>query len=180
VIEIFEAGSNVASIPLSYEAVSIAVSPSGEVAVGGQDTKIRLYDPTVKQEKGTLDSNRAPITALAFSPDSKLIAAGDSSGKIILYNVAEKIMITGRWAFHSAKINSLAWTADSLHVASASLDTDVYIWSVAKPHKKISIKNAIPGGANTVQWLKSGDGKGVVAAAGADPTFKVWEVTFHD
>jgi WD40 repeat protein len=59
------------------------------------------------------------------------------------------------------------------------LDTDIYIWSVAKPLKTISIKNAVMGGVNTVSWLEMMDGKGRIAGAGADPSVRLWEVTFH-
>lgn len=84
-------------------------------------------------------------------------------------------MITGRWSFHSARINSLSWTADSQHCASGSLDTHVYIWSVAKQLKNIAIKNAGPGGVNSVLWL----GDKTLASAGADGCIRKWEVTFH-
>ena len=98
-----------------------------------------------------------------------------SSGKIVLYNVAERKTVTTRWSFHSGRIHSLAWTADGQHCASGSLDTHVYIWSVAKPMKNIAIKNAGPGGVHAVFWLKDNE----VASAGADGCVRVWNVTFH-
>ena len=89
-----------------------------------------------------------------------------------------KKTITSRWAFHSARINSLSWTADSKHCASGSLDTNVYVWSVAKPMKNIAIKEAGPGGVNTVLWLEGGR-SGKLVSAGADACARIWEVTFH-
>ena len=85
-------------------------------------------------------------------------------------------MITGRWSYHSARVNSIAWTADSKHCASGSLDTHVYVWSVEKPLKNIAIKNAGAGGVNAVVWV---DGKSRLASAGADGCVHLWEVTFH-
>lgn len=99
-----------------------------------------------------------------------------SSGKIVLYDATALSMITARWSFHNARVLSLHWTPDGTHCASGSLDTHVYVWSVAAPMKNIAIKNAVPGGANTVFWLK--DGK-VLAASGADACVRTWEVTFH-
>lgn len=88
-------------------------------------------------------------------------------------------MITSRWSFHSARINSLSWTADSRHCASGSLDTHVYVWSVAKPMKYIALKNVGPGGVNAVLWI-GGDAKaGQLVNAGADGCVRMWEVTFH-
>lgn len=38
----------------------------------------------------TFTENKAPVYALAFSPDGELLAAGDGSGKIQVYSVADK------------------------------------------------------------------------------------------
>ena len=111
-----------------------------------------------------------------------------SSGKVVLYDVPKREPITSRWSFHSARINSLSWTADSQHCASGALDTHIYVWSVRKPLKNVAIKNAVPGGVNAVLWLSSRAGSGTevdssssgrLAGTGADAAIKVWDVTFH-
>jgi len=45
------------------------------------------------------------------------------------------------WGFHNARVNCVAWSPDSLLVASGSLDTSIIIWSVEKPAKHIIIKS---------------------------------------
>jgi len=156
------------------------------VAIGFGDQKVRLYDWDGKalQELGLLDANRGVLSALAFSPDGLKLAAGDSSGKVILYDVAKREPITSRWSFHSARVNALSWTADSQHCASGALDTHVYVWSVRKPVKNIAIRNAVPGGVNAVLWLERASADqdargGRLAAIGADAAVKVWQVAFH-
>ncbi len=166
---------------------------------------MRLYtcDGKTLSESATLEGNKGVVSALAFSPDGKLLASGDvrvlplafsllfpvsnispppchfydsqSSGKIALFDAVERKFITSRWSFHTARINSLSWTADGRHCASGSLDTHVYVWSVGKPMKNIALKNAGPGGINAVFWLKDGE----LASAGADGCVRVWNVTFH-
>ena len=115
-----------------------------------------------------------------------LVTCPKSSGKVVLYDVPKRELITSRWSFHSARVNALSWTADSQHCASGALDTHVYVWSVRKPIKNIAIKNAVPGGVNAVLWLSSshqtGGGSGPsgrLAGTGADAAIKVWDVTFH-
>ena len=88
-------------------------------------------------------------------------------------------LITSRWGFHSARINSIQWTSDSRHCATGSLDTDVYVWSVEKPMKNIAIKNAGLGGVNAVFWLEEDGKKGRLASSGADACVRVWDVVFH-
>jgi len=138
---------------------------------------VHLYDWDGKAFKGNvvLEGNKGVVSALAFSPDGNLLAAGDSSGRIVLFDVKEKKAITSRWSFHSARVNSLSWTEDSQHCASGSLDTHVYIWSVQKPMRNIAIKNAGPGGVNSVLWVNSGE----LVSAGADGCIRIWEVKFH-
>ncbi|KAG5634451.1 hypothetical protein H0H81_001907 [Sphagnurus paluster] len=151
------------------------------VAIGGEDQKVRLnrWDGLALAEMAVLEGNKGVVSALAFSPDGKLLAAGDSTGRVALFDVQEKKLITSRWSFHSARINSLAWTPDSLHCASASLDTHVYVWSVAKPMKNIAIKNAAPGGANAVLWLEGEGYPQTLASTGADGCVRLWKVNFH-
>ncbi|KAK7462714.1 WD40 repeat-like protein [Stygiomarasmius scandens] len=128
----------------------------------------------------TLEENKSHVSALAFSTYGKLLASGDSSGRIALFNVPEKKHITSRWSFHSTRINSLAWTSESKHCASGSLDTHMYIWSVVKPLKNIALKNVGPGGVNGVLWADAAEGgKGKLVSAGADGCVRVWEVVFH-
>lgn len=147
------------------------------IAVGGEDQKVRLYewDGKALAEAATLEGNKGTVSAVAFSPDGSLLAAGDSSGKIILFDVKKRESVTSRWSFHSARINSLAWTADGQHCASGSLDTHVYVWSVQKPMRNIAIKNVGPGGVSAVFWV----GDGQLASAGADGCVRTWGITFH-
>ena len=37
------------------------------------------------KEAAILDKNKSVVTAVAFSPDGKWLAAGESSGKIFIY-----------------------------------------------------------------------------------------------
>lgn len=83
--------------------------------------------------------------------------------------------MTSRWSVHTARINSLAWTSDSQHCASGSLDTNVFVWSVAKPLRNIAIRNAASNGVNGVLWV----GANKLASAGADGIVRMWDITFH-
>ncbi|KAH8101147.1 WD40 repeat-like protein [Cristinia sonorae] len=175
-VEVIVSNQKVHELQTKYTPSSVAAAGK-IVAVGGEDHKIRLHewDGKTLKEVALLEGNKGPVGAIAFSPDGALLAAGDSSGKIILFDVEKRASITSRWSFHSGRIHSLAWTADGKHCASASLDTHVYIWSVAKPMKNIAIKNAAPNGVNAVFWL--GDTK--LASAGADGCVRTWDIKFH-
>jgi len=175
-VEAVRSNQKVFELNPKFRPNSVAVS-GPTVAVGGDDHKVHLYswDGKTLQEKTVLEGNAGVVTAIAFNPDGTLLASGDSSGKVILFDAKEHKLVHNRWSFHSGRINSLAWTADGKNCASGSLDTHVYVWSVAKPLRNIAIKQAGPGGVNTVFWLS--DTK--LASAGADGCVWTWDVTFH-
>ncbi|KAF8587064.1 WD40 repeat-like protein [Ramaria rubella] len=179
-VEVVRAGQRVCVVHAPYGAVSIDVN-GNVVAVGGEDSKVHLYNWNSNgtiTESGVLEgSNKGPVSAVAFAPDGTLLAAGDSTGKIVVYDVKERKASISRWTFHSSRIHSLAWTTDGAHIASGSLDTHVYIWSLAKPVKNIAIKNAGPGGVWGVRWVPGTEGK--LLSASADGAVRMWAVTFH-
>ncbi|KAF5310738.1 hypothetical protein D9619_007892 [Psilocybe cf. subviscida] len=179
VVEAFRANQKVFETKPSYEPGAVAASGS-LIAIGGDDRKVRLneWDGKALKEVAVLEGNQGAVSALAFSPDGKYLISGDSSGKLVLFDPAERKLVTSRWAHHSARVNSLSWTADSAHCASGSLDTHVYIWSVAKIMRNIPIKNAGPGGVNGVLWVDGGKG-GKLVSTGFDGVVRAWEVTFH-
>ena len=94
--------------------------------------------------------------------------------------------ITSRWTFHTARITSLEFLpspsgSSPTHLASGSLDTNVYIWSVGKTMKYVAIKGAIPGGVGVVVWLgKAVGGKARLIGGGADGCVRIWEVTLGE
>ncbi|KAF8182076.1 WD40-repeat-containing domain protein [Pholiota molesta] len=178
-IEAFRSNQKVFDTKPKFDPSAVAASGS-LIAIGGEDFKVHLneWDGKTLKEVAVLEGNKGVVSSLAFSPDGKYLAAGDSSGKLILFDPKERKVVTTRWANHTARINSLSWTADSAHCASGSLDTNVYVWSVAKLTKNIAIKNAGPGGVNAVLWLEGGKG-GKLVSSGFDGVVRSWQVTFH-
>jgi len=68
------------------------------------------------------------------------------------------------WVFHTARVNSISWSPDNVHLASGGLDQNLIVWNVASPTSRIIIKNAHHGGVNTVAWLDAN----TLASAGQD------------
>ncbi len=121
----------------------------------------------------TFENNRGAISALAYSPDGTMLAAADSQRTVLVFDVAERKLKLSQWVFHTAKVNSIAWSPDSQHAASASVDTNIEIWSVQKPLKHICVKNAHLESANNVKFLDND----TIVSVGQDGFIKLWRFT---
>lgn len=116
---------------------------------------------------------RGAICALAISRSNPpLLATGDAQGKIQVYDLTTGATVTSQWVFHSGRISSLAWSNDGKFAVSGGLDTNVFVWSVDRPGKRVQIKKAHAAGVNGVGFV----GENKVVSVGQDATVKVWEV----
>ena len=74
-------------------------------------------------------------------------------------------------------MTGIAWSGDGGFAVSGSLDTNVHIWSLASPGKRVKVGNAHKEGVSGVVWIEGGaDGKGRVVSVGADAAVKSWKV----
>jgi WD40 repeat protein len=174
-IAIYSDGNKTGTFPVSYAPTSISAYGS-TVAVGGDDKLVHIYtlSGTELKETGTeLRRATSPISALAFSTSGDKLAAGASNGKIYAFETSgEWKLITDRWSAHTARITCLAWDESGEFAASGSLDTNVMVWSVREPAKRIKALNAHKDGVTGVAWEKAGK----VISAGGDASVKVWKV----
>ena len=70
------------------------------------------------------------VSSLAFTPDNKLLATGDKSGKIYLWQVADgKKLLT--WEGHTNIVRTMKFTADGQTLVSIGVDKTVKFWNLA-------------------------------------------------
>lgn len=169
-IETFQNDQALATFPIKEYTPTCIASSKQVIAVGADNNNLYIYTPDFSLLK-TLSKSTAPLTSLSFSPTSTLLAAGNSSGKIVVYDTTTWEVVTDRWSAHTARITSLAWNAAGTHAASASLDTNIHVWSLEKPGKRVKAANAHKEGVNGVVWW----GERVVSVGG-DAAVKVWRV----
>ena len=77
------------------------------------------------------------VFAVAWSPDGKRIASGDSDGLVLVWDAftgGHTYTYRGHVDYYpghytsGAAVNSLAWSPDGKHIASASSDSTVQVW----------------------------------------------------
>lgn len=162
----------------SYEPQCVAISSNAsEVAVGGGDgdNKVHIYSLSGNNltEKKILDHNGA-VTDLKYSPDGAYLAASDTYRKVLLYQLPDyTTLVSTEWGYHTARVNSVAWTPDSKHVASGSLDTHLIVWSPDSKTKYLVVKGAHPMSQVTrVNWVDNN----TLVSTGQDSCVRQWNI----
>ncbi len=111
---------------------------------------LRLFscssDPALRRNNGTAqthphrpgEKDLAGHNLVAVSPDGRIVAAGNSSGMVKLWN-ARSGAFQAQMKGHSESISSIAFSSDSRLLASGSLDRTVRIWDVQTGETKLRI-----------------------------------------
>ena len=152
----------------------VLFSPDGRwLAVGEAKPQIRLVDQTTGRERiipAPLPADG--VSALAFSPDSRLLAAGCGAGDndIHLWDLAAGTEAV-RFAGHSGWILDLAFSPDGQTLASASSDQTLRLWDVGRQAKQ----RRFQGNADEVWALSwSPDGQALVTGS-RDGSVRYWD-----
>ncbi|GMM38291.1 Aip1 protein [Saccharomycopsis crataegensis] len=172
---IVDSSSNtkVTSKKLPFDVSTIDIND--EYVIIGDDRSFNVHFLSVSDlspvSSHALKLNYKP-TYIKISPDSLYVAVGDSSGKIVLYNIKDKAIQTSRWGLHTAMVNSISWRSDSKFVVTGSLDTNIIIYSVDRPVKTVKALNCHKFGVNSAAWIDDNE----IVSVGADSAIKLWEV----
>ncbi|KMU72872.1 WD domain, G-beta repeat containing protein [Coccidioides immitis RMSCC 3703] len=159
-VEIFQDGKKTGEF-LSKASLSTIAAVGTTAALGAEDSSVQIYTvtPTGLEPKANGRVSRNPITAMAFSPDGSLLAAGDSRGRIVVFKAADGTVVTDRWTAHTGRVASLAWNSKGTQLVSGALDTNIFVWSLERPGDWLEAPNAHKEGVNAVAWIAD-DSKG--------------------
>ena len=150
---------------------SLALVGAGErLASGGGDNAIRIWTTPTAAAR-SLAGLTGAATALALSPDKKLLAVATAEGPIQIFDLASG-QIAKTLAGHAGAVPSLRFQANGARLVSGGADKTVRVWDVATAQPVVKIE----GGAMPIEAVAIHPGGNQVASGAADGAIALWKV----
>jgi hypothetical protein len=145
--------------------------PAGLLAIGMRNPsltqhEVRLLDPRTSQIVRTLPSGHT--TALAFSPDDRLLATGGQDAVVRIWDVASGAQVTSLVG-HDQLLLSLAFRPDGSRLVTAGNDQGIRVWNTSdwSPAGRL--------GGHTEEVVSMHWQEDSLVSGSGDETIRIWE-----
>ncbi len=155
-------------IPLS---ACSALSPDGKWLAYCKGPKIFVWNLSMKPDKENdiFDGDATGERAVVFSPDSKLLVTGSSSGVLRLYEPDKKSQRVPPKKGHESAIACVVFSPEGHAIGTASRDNAAKLWDTAGTELA-----AFEGHEGAVEVIAVGPGAKLVLTGSRDRTARLW------
>jgi WD40 repeat protein len=147
---------------------SISFSPDGSLLAEGSDYEIHIWRVLAdgrlihQRQLDLTDFNYALIDKVAISPDGSMAAAAVDSG-VYIWSLESGLRVFSSEMVNIHNFTGLTWSADSQHIAVASIAAGIQVWDV-RSEAIIASLQAQTGFFTALAWSPDGQ----MLAAGAE------------
>src|SRR5262249_43403589 len=159
---------------LAYDDYRAETGPNGQPV--SAEGRITVRQVASDREPAVFTIPQAVVTAIAFSPDGRFLAAGTFDEQVYVWDLASRAPL------HAAPLEGpaaqLAFSPDSRRLAGVNRET-VKLWDVATGHEVLILRAARPRTWDMpfhpkVVWSPDGT---KLAATNHDSTVSIWDAT---
>lgn len=158
-------------LAFSPDGSTLALSVTGFRTSATEKSAVQLWDVGTKRRTAILEGHTGYVSALAFSPDSKVLATGATDATTRLWDVAKQrwlATLTG----HSSTVFALAFSPDGKTLASGGQDRSVRLWDTNE-RTALVVLNSHIGFVTALAFSPDG---ATMASGSTDATLRLWDM----
>lgn len=151
---------------------AVTVSPDGRfIAWSGKDALVHVWNLVTRKPAYTRveQTQSGGIKGLAFSSDGSLLASGDDTGEVQIWDALDGK--DGRtYESRAGMVNDLKWSSNDRYLAIANADGAVSIWDTSSD--TLVYIHHFPAAMLAVSWAPAGLR---LASASSDGSVQLWD-----
>ena len=167
----------------------VRFSPDGKLLAYGNGYNVSLWDTKTHNNLSEPEmdlsqpDNIEQLESVAFSADSRILAIGDRSKRVVLWNISTR-KVLARLEGHDGWVSALTFSPDGKTLYSGGIDQTVKLWDFSSYRndgrvnaESIKVFATLKGHTGSIASIKcAGNGK-IFATVGTDHTVKLWADT---
>ncbi len=158
---------------------SIALAHDGKQAAVVQSDTIVIYDMALDRivtrfEVRTV-TQQTYVSALAFSPDERLLVAGTGDGRLLVFDMQSR-QYMATLSGHQGLIKSIAFSSDGRYMVAGTLIGDIFVRGIIQQDASISNIATLRGDTPGIAALAISPDHKLIAAGMLDGTLQLWSL----
>ena len=153
----------------SRSASRLTIDPNGRLIAGGYLNSVRVWSLASLKLQHEWETSAGAVHSVALSPDSQIMAAGNTKGTIELWNPHTGELLQTLEG-HSASVEAVAISPDGETLASGANDKTVKLWNL----NTAQIERTLEGHSGVVTSVAFSPDSQKIVSGSTDETIKIW------
>ncbi len=120
---------DIINLPVMYKSFDIRKG-NKELAFAGIDGSVMVMDASTSNMRTIVKASGVQNHVAQFSADGSILAVGDESGMLFLYDANDNYKLIKSLHKHKSRINQIAFSGDGKMIATASFDRTVNLYEL--------------------------------------------------